>query len=212
MIEFEKIKKRVEKSSYSEEELIRRVREENDRAAFQQIFSTYYKRLHGYAYSFVKQKQGAEDIVQSIFLNIWAQREDWNPPGTIKHYLFSAVRNKALNVIRHQRIVKEKEDEVTRIFKEIKTETVSKNKRQLEKLRSDIQEGINQLPSKRKEIFLLNRRSGLTYSEIAEFLDISVNTVGTQMTRALKFLRNHLADYLPLIVMVTEFSVALLYV
>lgn len=197
--------------SAKEQEWVRRVREESDRFAFEQVFRTYYKRLHGYAYSFVNQKQEAEDIVQTIFLKIWAQREDWKPPGTLKHYLFAAIRNEALNRLRHQQVVKKTEDEVSRIFRELKESSVSEKDDELEELRKDIERGIDQLPSRCRKIFVLNRRSGLTYAEIADFLDISVNTVGTQMGRALKSLREHLSDYLYLLLIMVELSTLLFY-
>ncbi len=195
-----------------EKEWVRRVREESDRSAFEQVFRSYYKRLHGYAYGFVNQKLEAEDIVQTIFLNIWAQREDWKPPGTLKHYLFAAIRNEALNRLRHQQVVKKTEDEVSRIFRELKERSVSGKDDELQELRKDIERGINQLPSRCQKIFLLNRRSGLTYVEIANFLDISVNTVGTQMGRALKSLRKHLADYLYVLPIMVELSPLLFYI
>lgn len=91
--------------SPKEGQWVKRVREESDRYAFEQVFRSYYKRLHGYAYSFVNQKQEAEDIVQTIFLNIWAHREEWKPPGTLKHYLFAAIRNEALNRLRPPEVV-----------------------------------------------------------------------------------------------------------
>lgn len=194
-----------------EKEWVRKVREEGDRPSFKRIFHTYYRRLHGFAYSFVKQRQEAEDIVQTVFLNIWDQRENWNPPGSVKHYLFAAVRNEALNTLRHQRVVEKTEDEVAQIFRELKNRSVLEESDELKELKKDIQCGIEQLPPRCRQIFVLNRRSGLTYSEIAYFLDISVNTVGTQMGRALESLRKHLANHLYLLIVAVEWSAVLLY-
>lgn len=181
-----------------EKQWARRVREEEDRQAFENIFRRYYKRLHGFAYSYVGQVQEAEDIVQSVFLKIWMKRESWNPPGTVKNYIFAAVRNESLNNIRHDQLVEETEEEVARRFRELKDPTPSDSEidSEVEALREAIQTGIDQLPSQCRQVFLLSRRGGLTYSEIADMLDISVNTVGTQMGRALKSLRNHLSDYI----------------
>ncbi|MFH5834343.1 RNA polymerase sigma-70 factor [Halalkalibaculum sp. DA3122] len=178
-----------------EKQWVRRVREQGDRSAFKKIFRAYYKRLHGFARSYVGSVEEAEDIVQEVFLNIWAQRESWDPPGTVKSYLFTAVKNKALNVIRHQRVIDETEDEVAQRFEELKETDDSKSDAEIRKLRQDIEEGINQLPPRCRQIFLLNRRSGLTYAEIAEVLDLSIGTVNTQMGRALKRLRDYLSDY-----------------
>mgnify|MGYP001230975010 CR=1 FL=1 len=182
--------------SPEEYQWIRMVREEGDRKAFEQIFRTYYKRLHGFAYSYVKRKEDAEDVVQTVLLRIWAQREDWNPPGTLKQYLFAAVRNEALNFLRHQQIMDEAEEEVIHLFRQLKDPAYSENNSKSRELQQAIQKGIDQLPSRCREIFLLSRRSGLTYAEIADVLDVSVNTVGTQMGRALKSLREHLSGYL----------------
>lgn len=180
-----------------EKRWVRRVREEGDRQAFEKIFKAYYKRLHGFAYSYLMQSEIAEDVVQSVFLKIWSQREAWDPPGTVKQYLFAAVRNEALNKIRHQNVVDEAEDEVIHTFENFKEHTHSAEDFEIKELRAAIQKGIDELPPRCRQIFILNRRSGLTYKEIAEYLDISINTVNTQMGRALKSLRNYLSDYLP---------------
>ncbi len=179
-----------------EEQWVRQVRERDDRSAFKKIFLAYYKRLHGFARTYVGNIQLAEDVVQSVFLNIWAQRESWEPAGSLKSYLFSAVKNEALNIVRHQRVVFDAEDEIAQKFRELRESKLTEDDAELEELRRDIEEGLNQLPPRCRQIFVLNRRSGLTYSEIAEVLDISIGTVNTQMGRALKRLRDYLSDYL----------------
>lgn len=179
-----------------ENQWVKMVREEGSRKAFEMIFRAYYKRLHGFAYSYVKRMEDAEDIVQTVLLRIWAQREDWSPPGTLKQYLFAAVRNEALNLLRHKQIVDKAEKDIIHEFRQPVNPVYSENEPESKELQQAIQKGINQLPEKCREIFMLSRRSGLTYSEIADVLDISVNTVGTQMGRALKSLRKYLSDYL----------------
>lgn len=183
-----------------EKQWVREVRENGDQESFEKIFKTYYKRLHGFAYSFVEQAESAEDIVQSVFLRIWMQKEHWNPPGTVKHYLFTAVKNEALNILRHEKIIIDAEEEVIRSFKEYEWKNEFNESVDREEVRIKIESGINKLPPRCRQIFLLNRRSGLTYIEIAEYLGVSINTVNTQMGRALKSLRDYLADYLPALV------------
>lgn len=181
-----------------EKQWVRKVREQGDRDAFEKIFRSYYERLCNYAHGYLGTSQGAEDVVQAVFLKIWDQRKNWNPEGTVSQYLFTAVRNKALNVLRHERVKEDTEEEVIRVFQELKDKS-SADDEETEELRQAIQNAINDLPPRRREIFLLSRRSGLTYQEIANVLGVSVNTVGTQMGRALKTLRNHLGDWLPLL-------------
>lgn len=181
-----------------EKQWVRYVREKNDRSAFELIYRKYYKSLNGYAYSYLKHAQDAEDVVQTVFLKIWANRESWDPPGTVKQYLFAAVRNEALNVLRHEQVIDKAEEEITHIVKQQLSPTPSATDPEAEELRKAIQKGIDQLPPKCRQIFMLNRRNGLTYSEIAEDLDVSVNTVATQMGRALKSLRKQLSNFMVL--------------
>lgn len=187
-----------------EKQWVRKVREQSDRDAFEKIFRSYYERLCNYAYGFLDSSQRSEDVVQAVFLKIWDQREDWDPKTTVSQYLFTAVRNRALNVLRHERIKEDSEEEVSRIFQELK-EPSSTDDQNTEELQKAIQNAIDDLPPRRREIFLLSRRSGLTYREIANVLGISVNTVSTQMGRALESLRNHLEDWIPFLA-VTQVS------
>ena len=181
----------------AEKILVRKVRLDGDKKAFEELFRFYHKRLHGFAYSFVRQEETAEDIIQTVFLNIWADKQNWDPPGTVRAYLFAAVRNQALNVLKHQKVISDSEVEVIHRFEELNKKALHYEKLNPEEFNKQVQCGIERLPPRCRQIFLLNRRSGLTYIEIAEFLDISINTVNTQMGRALKSLREHLSDFLP---------------
>jgi RNA polymerase sigma-70 factor, ECF subfamily len=182
-----------------ERQWVRKIREDGDREVFERMFRNYYKRLHGFAFSYVKRRECAEDIVQTVFLRIWTNRTSWDPPGKVRHYLFTAVRNEALNFLKHQKVQADSEAEITETFRELKERTFYEETPESEELKKAIQKEIDQLPKSCREIYLLNRRSGLTYSEIADHLGISINTVGTQMGRALKTLRENLSDYLPII-------------
>ena len=181
----------------AEKVLVRKVRMDGDRTAFETLFRAYYKRLHGYAFTFVKNPETAEDIVQTVFLNIWADKDIWDPPGTVREYLFIAVRNQSLNVLRHQRVISDTKQEVIRHFEQLKNDVLPFEVIDAKEFDKQIQICIDNLPSRCREIYLLNRRSGLTYTEIASYLGVSINTVNTQMGRALKSLRDHLSDFLP---------------
>ncbi len=186
-------------NTIEEKQWVRRIREEGDREAFEQLFRSYYKRLHGFAYSYVRSKECAEDIIQTVFLRIWTNRESFDPPGKVKNYLFSAIKNEAINDLKHQKVKFDAEQEITELFINLKNRTYDDANPEVENLKKAIQQEIDRLPARCREIYLLNRRSGLTYTEISEHLDISINTVGTQMGRALKVLRENLSDYLPLL-------------
>ena len=187
----------------SDERLIRRVRELGDKQAFEIIYKRYYKRLHGFARAFIREFQIAEDIIQNVFLKIWENKETWNPDGKLRHYLFTAVRNESLNYKRHARIVQDSANELSKVYEE--KIDFDANEDQSDII-LEIEKGINNLPPRCREIFLLNRKSGLTYTEIADYLGISINTVNTQMGRALETLRIFLSEHLSILLIVSANS------
>src|SRR5699024_8584303 len=138
-----------ETRAFREKQWVRSVREEGDRSAFEKIFRAYYRRLYGFAYEYVKSSHDAEDVVQTVFLNIWKQKESWEAGGTVKQYLFTAVRNRALNEIRNKKIRDDAEDEVIRFMGELKSRTRSEDNEEAKILQKAIQEGIGQLPDRK---------------------------------------------------------------
>lgn len=182
-----------------EKQWVKNVRENEDREAFEKVFRAYYKPLYHFAFGYVG-PESAEDVVQTVFLKIWDKKKCWDPPGTLKQYLFAAVRNESLNLLRRQQVEMDAEDTVTRIFEELKRSSYAEEGPEAEKLRKAIQQGISRLPPRCRQIFILHRRSGLTYSEISTVLGITFSTVSTQMGRALKYLQKHLSDFLPVLV------------
>ncbi len=177
--------------------LVGKVRKDNDKQAFEVIFKNYHKPLFGYAYSFVRQSQAAEDIIQTVFLNIWANRKTWHPQGSLTEYLFKAVRNRSLNFLKREQMVVDLREEMLITIEELMNDEQPFEQIFMEKFKKQLQISIDKLPLRCREIYLLHRISGLTYTEIADYLEISVNTVNTQMARALKFLREELIDYHP---------------
>lgn len=193
-------------SSLQQEELlwVKQVRENKDRSAFEKIFRRYYKRLYHFSIGFVGEKE-AEDVVQSVFLKIWIKKEEWNLHCSLKKYLFTAVRNEALNIIRHREIEIENIDAVTRLYRDLKKSSYPEENSDTERLIHIINDGIEKLPPRCREIFILSRKNGLSYSEIADVLNITLPTVGTQMGRALKSLKSHLSDYLAILIPILTF-------
>lgn len=176
--------------------LIKKV-QRGDKPAFERMFRSYYASLCDYAQKYVKNPQAAEDQVQEVFVKIWEIRTDWNPKGTIKAYLYTAVRNQSLNYLKHKRIVDEwKQKEEEALSNTPIPFSPTEKRADLEEMRKWIQGAIQNLPEKRREIFELSRDHGLTYMEISKTLGISVKTVETQMGRSLRHLRNWLEQRL----------------
>lgn len=157
--------------------------------SFRFFFDQHYEKLCSYAYSFLKDDESCEDVVQEIFIAIWEKRRDLIGSDQLRFYIFSAVRN---NCIRHlkknqtHRIVEltdENEGRDDDIFVRIDPAEAAAAPSVL------IAKAMGQLPPKCREVFLLSRLSDQSYQQIADTLGISVKTVENQMGKALKIMR-----------------------
>lgn len=167
---------------------------------FEELFRNHYSPLCGYANMYLNDVDASEDMVQEVFMKLWKNREGLEIRTSIKSYLFRAVRNACLNMISHINIREEykkhHELEVSEDEKNFTDESI------VSELEDKIRKSIDSLPVERRKVFVLSRFEGLKYREIAERLNISVKTVENQMSKALKFLRENLVDYLPIILLI----------
>ena len=169
-----------------------------DITAFEMIFKTYYQPLCNYAYSFVHDRDEAEEIVQATFLSVWEKRDNLTIHTGVKPYLYAMVRNAALNVLKHEKI-KQQHATVELAVAERSVESVTRTVMASE-LEDRIYKALNKLPEQCRLVFKLSRFEELKYAEIAEQLNISIKTVENQMGKALKIMREQLKDYLPLLI------------
>ncbi|HYF70839.1 MAG TPA: RNA polymerase sigma-70 factor [Ohtaekwangia sp.] len=168
-----------------------------DITAFEMLFRTYYQPLCNYAYTFVQDRDEAEEIVQSAFLSIWEKREMLEIRTAVKPYLYAMVRNACLNVLKHQK-VKLQHAELELAVAERSSESVARTVMASE-LEHNIFRAMEALPQQCRIIFKLSRFEELKYAEIAAELNISIKTVENQMGKALKIMREQLKEYLPLL-------------
>lgn len=162
------------------------------------FFRAYYQPLCNYAYTFVQDRDEAEEIVQSAFLSVWEKREAIEIRTSLKSYLYTMVRNACLNVIKHEKI-KQKHTNEELAVAERSHEGVAQRVLSSE-LEERIQLSMEKLPEQCRLIFKLSRFEELKYAEIAEQLNLSVKTVENQIGKALKIMRDELKEYLPLII------------
>ncbi len=162
-----------------------------DRAAFEGLFHTYARILIHFSLRIVNDSHLAENCVQDVFLHIWEHRDRIDPRQSIKSYLFTAVRNRALKQIRHEKVRREHQPEII-----LDPVTGPDQDLHFKELEAAVARAIAALPDKCRQIFEMNRFDALTYREIAVILNISVKTVETQMGRALKSLRRSLAPFI----------------
>lgn len=168
-----------------------------DIKAFETLFNDYYERLAYFAYQFLKDKDGAEDVVQEMFSKLWINRQQLSVETSINAYLYGAVRNACLNHLKHQKV---KEAYLSASVIPLEYDNHIPSHIDAQDLELLIQSSIIDLPPERQKIFLLSREQGLKYKEIAATLGISVKTVEAQMGAALRFLRERLKEYMVLLI------------
>jgi RNA polymerase sigma-70 factor, ECF subfamily len=166
-----------------------------DITAFEMIFKTYYQPLCNYAYSFVQDRDEAEEIVQATFMSVWEKKDNLSIHTGVKPYLYAMVRNASLNVLKHEKI-KQQHAAIELAVAERSSESVTRSVMASE-LEERIYTALNKLPEQCRLVFKLSRFEELKYAEIADQLNISVKTVENQMGKALKIMREQLKDYLP---------------
>ena len=176
-----------EPGTVSDSELVRRIREGDERA-LEIVFRSHFQGMAAFVERYVRSPDMAEELVQDIFLKIWTKRERLTEIESLKTYLYRAARNQALNHLRRLKLERRWQEEQA-LAGEPSTTFAADEDASGQELAAVVQAAIERLPPRCREVFLLSRDGGLTYAEIATTLEISVKTVETQMGRALKALR-----------------------
>ena len=157
-----------------------------DTSALEYFFREYTDVLYYRALGFVKDNLAAEDIVQEVFIRFWQLRKNLKITDSVPGYLCKAVDHRSHNYLEHLK-VKHRYEESQR-WEEM-VEEVPEYEDELNIMRERLKVFVDSLPEKCREIFVLACIEGLKYREVAERLDVSVNTVKTQLKSAYSKLR-----------------------
>ncbi len=171
---------------------------EIDKRAIDRLFQSYYEGLSRYAYSILKNQVAAEDLVQQLFITLWEKRNELEISSDPKSYLYRSTYNRCLNEVKRmkRRGVHTEVSEEYDLSSQQDTSQLVLGK----ELEGRIEDAIETLPEKCREVFRMSRFKELSYKEIAEKMEISIKTVENHMGKALRLMREELKDYLPLIV------------
>lgn len=176
----------------------------NDLASFSKLFEIYYVLLCTIANQYLKNKHLAEEVVGDVFMHLWERKADIQISTSVKAYLVRSVQNRCFNYLEHSKVEErlrhkiEKESDFPGIAESNDYPLGSLYEKELTSL---IKQAINSLPEQCRKIFLLSRDEELTYEEISQRLNISVNTIKTQIKISLSKLRESLKDYLPALIL-----------
>jgi RNA polymerase sigma-70 factor (ECF subfamily) len=165
--------------------LLQRV-EAGDQLAFRELYHIYNKRLHYFAFALVKTKEAAEEIVEDVFIRLWNQRNSITSINNLRIYLYTATKNTALNYLsrKARENIVEPFDNIDIALQEtgISPEQIMITAETYQRIR----QAVEALPPRCKMIFKLIREDGLRYKEVAEILNISINTIDAQMAIAIQ--------------------------
>ncbi len=172
-----------------EKQLIEKIRA-GDEQVFEELFRTWYSELCLFANQYIGSADISRDIVQEVFIRIWDNRENFHIHSSVKAYLYRAVKNQAISHLRKSKPSTDiSEAYNTRsVIYEMDENLLLKD----ESLTNQIWKEVGKLPERKRTIFTLYRKHGLSYKEIAEVMGITRKTVENQMGRALFFLRESL--------------------
>ena len=154
---------------------------------FEEVFKTYFGPLCNYVNSYLKDWEGSREIVQGTFMKIWENKDNIAINTSAKSYLYSAVRNRMIDSIRsNQKLTQYKNtvdvDEVVEDIDQMNSFVI----------REEILKSMDKLKPKMRKIFSLSKIEGLTYNEIAAYLNISKRAVEDNVAKALRILKEDL--------------------
>lgn len=154
------------------------------------MFDTYYEALVKYANRFLILTDECEDLVQDVFVGLWEKENTFPDETALKVFLYKSVRNKCYNVIKHNKV---KDNYAENIVMSIEDDNLFLNQILEEEIVRLLYRAIDVLPERKKEIIKLSLK-GLTNSEIAEELDIKLQTVKTLKSQSYTILREQFRD------------------
>lgn len=172
----------------------RRLRQ-SDRQAYTHVFETTYDTLWRYAWYFTHDEDAAYDVLQDVFLKLWQIRARIDPSKSLKALLYQMVRNTALNRLRHdKRHAAEALDDI--LFEPAST-AVTDVDVETQSLEQMMRRWVDELPTRRREAFMLSRYQGLSHAEIADIMALTPKTVNNHIVLALQHLRSRLQAHQP---------------
>lgn len=169
---------------------------------FSEFFHENQEKFLSFAYSYIRDRQEAEDILMESMITLWENRDKWEEDSNLHGLLLTIIKNKALNYLAHLQVRLRAEEEIN-----------SHSQRELDlristleacepdtifdsEIQHIVQKALKRMPNQSRQIFILSRYQNTPNKKIAEQLGISVKSVEFHITKALKILRTELKDYL----------------
>lgn len=163
-----------------------------DKKAFRILYHRYYQVLVLYSMSLVSDETAAEDIVQDVFYVLWKKRLSFEHPSNLKSYLYNSVRNKSIDFIRHRNVQANYVEQVLNSHPSFDVSAQGEENFFSEEIYRQLFQAIEKMPNRQREIFKLYLE-GKSNADIAEALQITVETVKVHKRRGKEYLRKNLS-------------------
>ena len=154
-------------------------------ADFNRMFNLYYPRLCAYVFEITRDTTASEDIVQEVFIKLWNGRKKLVITGNVLAYLLKACRNAAFNYMRNEASRKKSIDGLSN-----ETRVTGQDLLEEQEFIDLVQQCIDQLPERSKQVFLMSRFENLKQKEIADQLGTSIKTIKNQIWKSLQYLKS----------------------
>ncbi len=174
---------------------------QGDEEAFTIVYNKYHKLIYVLAYRYLMSVEMAEDVVQHVFTRLWEYRSELCVSISLKNYLFTMTKNHVLNLIRNENSALIKNYEIVQAIPVYEDDLIEKLEEK--EMMSLFYQAVELLPPQKREICLMKIKEELSNQEIADKLKLSINTVKTHYSEALKLLRLHLGKMLIITTFVT---------
>ena len=167
---------------------------EGNAMAFAEIYDRYWALLYKHAYRLIKDQDLAQDVVQEVFVSLWDKINAIDLQFSINSYLYTAVRNKVLNLIQRDKVKNNYIESFANFV--ASSEAITDYRLRERLLKEKIEKEVAALPSKMRQLFEMSRIKNMSHKQIAEELNLSDKTVKKQMSNAIKILRLKLGGFL----------------
>jgi RNA polymerase sigma-70 factor (family 1) len=174
----------------------------DDQTSFTILFTKYYQDLVQFSFSFTRNPDASEEIVQDVFMKLWENRYSLEIHNSLKSFLLKTVQNRSINSLRHVNITHKYASLV--LEHPLLSENDTENYILHSELEANFNHAMEKIPAQYAEAYRMSRTESLNYHEIALKLGVSVRTVEVRVSKALSLLREELKDFLVLILMMFQ--------
>lgn len=158
-----------------------------DPSVFKEVYNKFNKKIYTVVLKMLKSKVLSEEVTQEVFLKLWHHKQVFSDFDHLEAWLRTITRNLSLNTLRKTILEKKLSEQAYMQF--IESDNVTEEAILLHDVQKQLDVTIEKLPAQQREVYILCQQDGLKYEEVADKLNISVNTVKTHMKRALASVR-----------------------